>query len=950
MAESNTQNRYPFNNPELDIDTRIEDLISRLTPEEKIGFIPSEQEAVDRLGIKEYSVGGEAAHGWVSREGDEATVFPQTIGLACTWNTDLMKEIGAAIGDEARAYYNEKGRGLIRWAPTVDMERDPRWGRTEEAYGEDPYLTGEMASALVQGMQGYHPRYLKMAATLKHFFANNNEAERCSCSISIDPRNMREYYWRPFRTAIKEGRACCLMTAYNAVNGTPCILNKDVRRVVKEKWALPGFVVGDAQDFSQIVTDHNYYSSHVLSIAEALKNGIDCIPDDVKLIKEALRSALKQELISEADIDRALKNIFRVRFRLGEFDPEVNNPYTEIDRKAICCDAHRELALKSARQSLVLLKNEDNLLPLNEKKIEKIAVIGPLADEVYRDWYTGVLPYRVSPLQAIKNKLGKTGVEVKFADGRDRVAFRSQANDRYLHPDIKEGNLISVTGKQIGKNEVFELTDWGWGRFTLKSEASGKYLTTDQKITASAEEVYGWYVKELYNLLPQDDGSYVIRTWNNKTVTVGDKGLKPGKNGLGDQLTDSEKFKKVIVERGVEEAAAAAREADIALVFVGNHPLINGKEEVDREDIILPDSQRELIKSVYEANPATVLVLISSYPVAINRADENIPAIIYSSHGGQEIGTAIADVLFGDYNPAGRLNMTWYKSVKQLPDIMDYDIIKGKRTYMYFAGEPLYPFGHGLTYTRFLYSDLKLSAGKINSEETVKISLKIKNMGSRNSDEVVQLYVKSLESTVTRPQKELKGFDRINLDPGECKEVSFLLTAEDLEFWDVSREKYIVESGSYKIMIGRSSRDIRLDTVLEIEGEDIFPRNLSKVTAAQNYDDYRGITLGEIRDKGETCVKFSGSQDWILFRNVDFGEGVNRMEVRAVNQSGAEVLLEARLDCPQGDRFVCCPITEDKLSSYKCQFKTIDGIHDVYIAASGQLTLTTVRIFKEDLI
>lgn len=937
----------PFRNPELPLEERIDDLISRLTLAEKISLIPTRQPAIERLGIKACSVGREAARGWVSREDDPATVFPQPIGLSCTWNKELMNKIGTVIGDEARIYHRKKDTGLFLWAPTVDMVRDPRWGRTEEAYGEDPCLTGKMASELVKGMQGTDPFYLKTAATLKHFYANNNEEGRCYTSVSIDPRNMREYYWQAFRPVIEDGKASCIMTAYNEINEVPAILNKDVKNVVKGEWGLPGFVVGDGSDFSQTVTMHHYYDNHAESIADILKSGVDCIPDDTELIKEALKEALERELLTEEDLDQALRNIFRIRFRLGEFDPEDLNPYSSIDESVLCCEEHSKLALEAARESIVLLKNDNNMLPLRKGSIEKVAVIGPLGDIIYRDWYTGVLPYEVTPLQGIKNKLPDK--EIIYKDGSDWITLKALANDRYIRP-AGEGKTLIADGEEADEDYLYKFTDWGWGSNTLLSRATGKYVTTSgEGLTASADEVYGWFVRELYDFQIERDGSYRIKTWDKRPVSCNIEGKSELSISDKDSLDNSGKFAVNTVKNGIDEAVKAAREADVAIVFLGNHPLINGREEIDRQDIILPPAQEKLLKAVYKANPNTVLVLISSYPVAINWADENIPAILYLAHGGQETGNAIADVLFGDFSPAGRLSMTWYRSIEQLPDIMDYDIIKGKRTYMYFDGDPLYPFGYGLSYTRFKYSNLKINKKRFNPEDKLVISLQVKNIGHVVSNEVVQLYISALNSRVKRPLKELKDFKKIKLAPGEVKELNFTISLAELAFWDVTRDKYCLEKGFYKVMLGSSSADIRLSEIIEINGEVIPPRDPGILTEAWNYDDYQGIALGEVKKReykeGGTCVKFMAEDSWIAFHDVDFNEGFNKLEVLATSNL-AEGIIELRLDSPEGYCFGKCKVLPKKKGEWQtstCNIENISGRHDLYIKSNNNLKMRHFR-------
>ncbi|MFN3699514.1 MAG: glycoside hydrolase family 3 N-terminal domain-containing protein, partial [Dictyoglomus sp.] len=423
------EHKNSFKDKILTIDERVKELISQLTLEEKIKLLPTRQTGIERLKISDFHIGGEAAHGvaWLGK----ATVFPQPIGLSSSFDRDLMRKIGEVVALEARAYYYMRGKigGLMLWAPTVDMERDPRWGRTEEGYGEDPFLAGEMASAYIQGLQGDDPIYLKTAMTPKHFFANNNEKDRDKFSANIDPRNMYEYYLEVFRRVIIKGKATCLMTAYNAVNGIPCIINPIVREVIKEKFGLSGCVVTDAADFRQTVTSHYTFENHYETLAYALKAGIDAFTDDPELVIESAWQALEKGLITERDIDEAIANSLKVRFRLGEFDEEISKKFYVSPGK-ICDKEHSKLAYEAALKSTVLLKNENKFLPINKENINKIAVIGPLANKNYNDWYSGTYPYKVSILQGIVNKLYPK--EIFYHDSYDLVAIKSVKNNKYL--------------------------------------------------------------------------------------------------------------------------------------------------------------------------------------------------------------------------------------------------------------------------------------------------------------------------------------------------------------------------------------------------------------------------------------------------------------------------------------------------------------------------------------
>ncbi|MGR6546325.1 glycoside hydrolase family 3 C-terminal domain-containing protein [Paenibacillus tundrae] len=935
------QTKYPFQDTSLELDSRVKDLVSRLTEDEKIESMLQYQPAVERLGVAAYKHGTEAAHGlaWLG----EATSFPQPVGLACTWDTDLMKEIGSVIGDEARVFYkrNPAVNGLTLWAPTVDMERDPRWGRNEEAYGEDPELTGELSTALVKGIQGDHPKYYKAVATLKHFLANNNEVDRGSGSSSIDPRNMREYYLKAFEKPFKEGGAQSMMTAYNSINGTPALLHPYVNEIVKGEWGMDGFVVSDAGDVMGIKNDHKYYDSHTPGTVESVKAGIDSITDDADLSKQALREGLEQGLLAWEDIDRALFNTFRVRFRLGEFDPEEGNPYASIGEEAMMTDKAKALSLRAAREQVVLLKNENGTLPLDKTKAGKVAVIGTLGGTVYRDWYAGTMPYSVTPLEAIQSKVGSD--KVLFQDGNDRITLTSVANGKAV--GLAEGENSPLIAS--GEADTFTLTDWGFGSYTLQSERNGKYVTTDEeKVTASANEVYGWFVKEVFHLLPQPDGSVGLTTWNGKTVTAPNDGNDAF--AVSEELKSfgsAETFQKDVVVDGVKEAVAAAKEAETAIVFVGNNPLVNGKEEIDRPSLDLAESQQRLVEAVYAANPNTIVVIVGSYPFTSNWVQENIPAVLYTSHAGQELGNALADVLYADYAPAGRLNMTWVQSADQLTDIKDYDIIQSGRTYQYFEGDVLYPFGHGLTYAAFKYSNLELTPAQAGTEDDITVTVDVTNTGTIGSDEVVQLYVRAGKSRVKRPLKTLKGFRRLHIEAGATVNVSFKLPVQELAFWDVTQDRYVVESGTYSIMVGKSSSDIQLVADLTVEGETIPARNLSVSTRAENYDAYLSVDLDESKEGG-TAIRALGEQGWVLYKDADLGSETTELEARVSSEQEGAV-VEVRLGSPDGTLAGRTELAQggaQQWSSVKAELTGATGVQDVYILLSAGVRLSQFQI------
>lgn len=991
-------NSYPFQNPDLPLEERVDDLISRFTLDEKIELMCQYQAEIPRLGVKKYKHGTEGAHGvaWLG----EATVFPQNTGLACTWNPELLQKIGSVIGDEARVYFQRDPaiNGLTIWAPTVDMERDPRWGRTEEAYGEDPHLTGALTTGLVKGLQGDHPFYYKAVATLKHFYGNNNEADRGSASVSIDPRNKREYYLKAFEPAFREGRAGSMMTAYNGINGTPCNFNHEVRDIVKGEWNMDGFVVGDAGDVLGTVMDHGYVGSYAEAVAGSVKAGIDSITDDQPISFRALRDALEQGLLTEADLDQALRNTFRVRFRLGEFDPAGRNPYSHVPEAKLCAPEHAALSRESARESVVLLKN-DGLLPLR-RETGPVAVLGPLADEAFTDWYSGTPPYRVTPLQGVTEKMNDGSV--LFGTGLDRIRLRSAASGKYVRIAAAEGGnaALIADSDDPAQAAVFERNDWGWGQVTLRAVDSGKFVTESDSglLTATADEARGWFVKEVFGFETAESGSVTMKSWEGKPVGPNGRGeLRVGEipetadeSGKAERTGEAGRVNEVggadeldvarivaiadefdragagkgngadrasgsavsggfiveVVQSGIEQAVMAAKTAETAIVFVGNSPFINGKETTDRPDITLPPSQQTLIQAVRAANPRTVVVIVGSYPFAVNWEQEHVPSLMFTSHAGQELGHAVADVLFGDYNPAGRLNMTWYKSADQLPDLMDYDIIKGKRTYQYFDGEVLYPFGHGLSYTSFEYGGLSLDQTKLNAEGTVNVTLNVRNSGDLAGDEVVQLYVRAENSRVPRPLKTLKGFKRLHLAAGESRAVSFALRAEELAFWDVTRERYCVETGMYTIMVGPSSGSIAAAAALEVDGEIVPPRSFREPVKAVNYDDYDRVFVDECREGGES-IRLAWADGWIAFHDVELGAGPARFEARVSGHPwGGEIAVT--LDSPDGETVFACPVPptggRQAWTTVTCPATGLTGRRNVYLHLKGEVQISWFKL------
>jgi beta-glucosidase len=692
------------------VDARVADLISRLTLEEKAVLLNHRGPTVERFNIRS-DQWNQCLNGvqW----NRPTTLFPVCLALAATWDTNLVHETATVLSDEARAIYNGwhldtnapgEHKGLIYRAPVINIERNPYWGRNHEAWGEDPFLTGRMAVNYVQGLQGDDPHYLKIAATLKHFAVNNVETARQKLNAVVPERMLREYWLPHWREAVVEGKACSLMASYNAINGTPNNINHWLLSdLLKNEWQHDGFVVSDLGGVRTMVEGHEKRRmTYEDAVAQSLMAGCDF--SDMEF-QDNIPAAVRDGKLTEARLDDALARVLRVRMRLGEFDPFAAVPYSKISPAVINSAEHRALALKAAQESIVLLKNERGILPLDNNNLKRIAVIGPLADLVLLNNYSGKATNVVTALRGIKDRAG-TNVEVLYAVG---------------------GIVGGATSGLLKKDPPEAVAD------------------------PAAE---------------------------------------------------------------LAKAVALARGADAAIVFVGTTSAVE-QEGHDRKTLGLTGNQEALAEAVVAANPRTVVVEMSAGPLTVPALKEKIPALLQAWWPGEEGGHAIADVLFGDVNPAGRLPHTVYASEAQVPPVDEYDITKGF-TYMYVNGEPLFPFGHGLSYTTFKYGELKLSADTMKADGKITVSADITNTGGRAGDEVVQFYVHQEKGAVKLPAKMLRGFQRISLKPGETKTVTFPLPAEKLAYWDEKSHGFVVEPGIFDVLVGASSADIRQSGRVEV--------------------------------------------------------------------------------------------------------------------------------------
>ncbi|MGN9783515.1 glycoside hydrolase family 3 C-terminal domain-containing protein [Nonomuraea sp. ZG12] len=940
-APARAADDLPFRDPTLPLERRVSDLLGRLTLPEKLGLLHQSQDAIPRLGIPYHKNGTEALHGvgWSNDLNDNwnqklarGTVFPQALGLASTWDPELIKQVGTAVGDETRGHnaLDPVLWGLQVWAPVVDPLRDPRAGRNEEGYAEDPLLTGAIATAYGKGLQGDDPFYLKTAPVLKHYLAYNNEVDRSLTSANLTPKLKHEYYQQAFKSAISANAATGVMASYNLVNGRPNHVNTDLNEVVRSWTDKTLYNVSDAWGPHALTDLEKYFDDKPEAFAAVLKSGQDSFTidgsDDGPLV-ENLTAALDRGLITEADVDKGVGHALSIRFRLGHFDPD-GGPYKKITADVINSPAHQRLNRETAGKAAVLLKNS-GVLPLKSPK--SAAVLGPLSDQLYSDWYGGAMPYQITPLDGVKERVPG----VTTGEGLERVALKHLESGKYVTatgtgPD----DNAALTDTTPTAASQWDLTDWVSGISTLRNAGNGKLLGGDwRSLDTDDAEPNGWYVQQQFALERQSDGAHLIRyagfenveSWYGLpdpyvTVTAdGTLGLAP--------KAQAARFAKEVVSDGIAAAAEQARKAEVAVVVVGSHPWVSGREFHDRPDLRLGDGQKRLIEAVRKANPNTVVVLETSYPVIVDA-----PTLLWTTHAGAETGHAVADVLFGDVNPAGRLTQTWYADDDRLSGILDYDLAKTGMTYLYHQGRELFPFGHGLSYTTFGYQGLRVRGEQV--------SVKVTNTGEVRGEEVVQLYTHQRRSRFQQPVKQLRGFQRVTLDPGASTTVTFPLKRSDLAVWDHTRDTWAVEPATHDILVGSSSDRIRQRTTLRVGGEKIPPRDLTKTTRAMNFDAYEGVTFAdETKVSGDVVAGSDG--DWISFT-----DSVHGAHLTAGVASVAGGAIELRRGSPTGALLgtAQAPATGGVYTWATTTATVKPGKGDLYVVFKGDIRLKDLTL------
>lgn len=942
--------KYRFQDNTLPFEERAKDLLSRLTREEKVGMITSQLDDIPRLGIKKTHIGTEIARGVVNRDQKrETTILPQPWGMAAMFDDALMEQLGDMAGDETRITHDmeERPSSLELFGPTIDMERDPRWGRNEEAYGEDPCLTGKMSAAYCRGLTGKDEKYLKTAPLLKHFYANNYENERQTTNANITPRLKHEYYLKAFEPAVREGRAPGLMTAYNCINGVEGVNNPDVSEICKKEWGMT-FAVSDGGDFGQNVAAHRTYENHAQSMGDILGVGADMMLDSRSMVDPAVREALEKGYLTEENLDKAVYSTLLLRFKLGDFDED--HPYAHIDPAKLASPAHKALAVKAAKESVILLENR-GMLPLTDDGKCTVAVVGPLANENYTCWYCGYAPNQTPVVKGFREKLGED--RVLFDEGFDRVRIRSEKTGKYLR--IAENGAVYADADE-NTADLFERADWDFGAWTLRSVRTGKYLTEgknffdetpqdenavtiDPGMNCTADVVFGWFVKELL-YAKEEDGVLYLDTWQHRAVAVNDENKLVAKAGSGD--CPCKQFTLEVVSSGAERVAELAQRADHVIVCAGNQPLINAREEYDRPDIRLPKAQTALLNAAAAANESTLLYLVTGYPFAINKEKDTAKAVLCSTHLGPCLGHVAAATVFGENNPAGRTPTTWYRSVRDLPALDDYDIAKNHVTYLYFRGKPLYAFGYGLSYTTFAYSNLTVK--QENGE--VIATVNVQNTGALDGDEVVQLYMSLPDSLRVRPIHALKAFKRVHIQAGETVTVTLNFKIDDLAVWCNGRKIYTVESGVYKMEIGAASDDIRLTASVEIAGEAFPGRPGFFKQEAIDADDYSGVTFLTDKRDGETYVEAKDFRSFLVYKNMDL-TGCNAFECAMSAPSGdVEILLaDNKTGKVLGKAGGTGTGSLTKFTSFTCDVTAEAGLTELRIVFTKQTSLKWFRFY-----
>jgi beta-glucosidase len=994
--------------PAAPLAARVEAILALMTDEQKLSSLKGVPELTLADGYRLPGIdddGVEGLHG--AGQHRDATMFPQAIGLGSTWDAELVEAVGRVVGVETRA---RNPRALRVLAPVQDVRANPLAGRYEEGYGEDPFLCGRLGTAYAFGLKGRHRLYLRAKPELKHFFGYNHEWRRARSSSSMSCRAMHEFHLVSYRMPVEAGAVLGAMTAYNLVNGVPAIIHP-MMWTLRERWAPGNFMfIPDMWDQTNLFESKgvpcdgwedggpipygaelspdpadeaaNRRTTGALLLLAGMTHLYD-VNEDLD-IRGGARDAVRDGLlgVSMADVDRLVRDWLAYLIRTGALDGDAN-PYRTTVAAPHELPEHRELALQAAREQLVLLKNDGGLLPLDPARVDRLAVLGPLADQNLRDYYSPLVPdhARVTPLAGITERLGADKVD--FLAGVDTVAWRSVEHGTFVAV-AQDG---SVTADGSGP-QPFQVYDWGHDQFFFRHAGTGRYLSADPPMEPSPRlratrdtmvDANEWFTTVNFHYPRHDDGTRSIHFVNHVSELP-----DPGRYvaalpepdhplGLTAEAGEPARFHELRIEGGVERAAQVAAAADYAVVVVGSHPLINAREAHDRPGLALAARQRELVRAVAVARPGrTVVVIVSGYPLAVKEIqdDPNVAAIVYSSHAGQAAGTALAEVLFGDYPPAGRLTATWLVDESSLPraggavDMLEYDVLAARLTYRYSVAGYVYPFGHGLTYPAFRYRDLSV-ASEVDAGTRFPVELTLTNTGTVPSDEVVQVYLHSRDSAYgdNVPRRQLVGFARVkDVQPGETRPVRVEVDPRDAFVWDVVSQRAVVEDGGYVLLVGASSEDIRLSARLRIRGETIGVLDLTTTprNAWEQYTVSRGVSHWEVskrttlaRRGGYHSVVSRRAGDHIGFTRVDLtGTTGVALRVATTTAGWADVAastVEVRADRPDGPLLgtVTFPATGGRqdFRTASADLREVAGVRDLFLVfGNGGIYLDTVQL------
>ncbi|QDB79832.1 glycoside hydrolase family 3 protein [Georgenia wutianyii] len=820
-------------------------LCAELTLEEKLSLLHQFSPGIERVGLAPFRTGTEAAHG-VAWEG-EATVFPQPVGLAATWDPALLERVGEAVGNEVRDKHDaDPWISLNVWAPVVNPLRHPLWGRNEEGFSEDPVLTGELATAYARGLRGRDATFWRTVPTLKHYLAYNLETDRSSHSASVPPRVLNDYEVRAYRGPVEAGVIGGIMPSYNLVNGRPTHVDGDLLDLARSWSPWPLCFFSDAFAPSNVFGNQAFHPDPPTAYAAMLEAGIDSFTDqdrDSATVIGWLRDAVTSGLVSEQLVDRAVERVLTVRARTGELDGDAD-PFGPARRTPTDPAAHGRLARLAVARSVVVLGN-DGILPLRDPA--RVAVVGPLAEEVFLDWYSGVAREPVSLADAARERYGEDAVMV--ADGADHVVLRAVDAAHHVRPI---GNRM-VEGPGPIEECAIAVQDWGQGIVTLRNAGSPKLWTCpeDRIVRTDAVRVTSYW-DQSFLLHRHADGTWSVFSRGRK-MWLRRRGTSGTLAAVAETLDEADRFVMTTVRSGAEQVRAAAADADVVVVAVGNQPLTGAHETADRTTLALPPAMGELARVARSANPRCVLTLVSSFPYSLGDLAD-MPAVVWSSHGGQALGHGLFDVLAGSEEPYGHLAQTWYADDEDLAPLDVADVEAVGATYWYGDTLPLYPFGHGLSYTRVTYHSLEVGAWP-EPAGSLSVRVEVENTGERPVEELVQLYVHAPADKGYGPKLRLHSHVRVPLAPGQRAYADLVLDTAELASWNVGAAARVTHPGTYVLGVGPSSGDLRLRELLTVPGDGPAPRPAGAVVDATTYDDARGVrTVERARETGHAVT------------------------------------------------------------------------------------------------